>query len=98
MIPLLQAHLLSLWLIRALGSISECQPGPPGQCEISPYFGVDTHRYTLVLQFRNVLVLSTTTVQVPCLYVAQVLRYSCFSQFVPVKAVHDSNDSISGDF
>ena len=49
MIPLLQAHFLSPWLIRALGSITECQPGSPGLCrtvsgsEISPYFGVQQY-------------------------------------------------------
>ena len=31
-IPLLQAHFLSPWLIRALGSITECRPGSPGLC------------------------------------------------------------------
>ena len=51
MIPLLQAHFLSPWLIRALGSITECRPGSPSLCltvsgsEISPYFGIETHRY-----------------------------------------------------
>ena len=59
--------------------------------EILPYFGVDTHRYTLVLQFRMCL----SSVQVPSLYVVPFLRYSCFPQFVPVKAVHDSNDRSS---
>ena len=59
-------------------------------------FGVDTHRYTLALDIsRNVLVLSNTMVQVPCLYVALFLRYSCFPQFVPVKAVHNSNNRVS---
>ena len=47
MSPLLQAHFLSPWLIRAPGSITECRPGSPGLCqtesgsEISPYFGAD---------------------------------------------------------
>ena len=52
---------------------------------ISPYFGVDTHRCTLELQFRyqNVLVLSNTMVQVPCLYVAPFLRYSRLPQNSP---------------
>ena len=42
--------------------------------------------------------LSSTIIQIPCLYVAPYLRYSCFPQFAPVWAVQDSNDSIPGEF
>ena len=104
MIPLPQAHFLSPWLIRVLENITECWPGSPcliSDAEISSYFGVDTHRYTPVLQYGyhwKVQVLSNVMAQIPCLYVAPYLRYSCFPQFAPVWAVQDSNDSISGEF
>ena len=91
MIPLLQAHFLSLWLIRALGSITECQPGSPGLCrtvsgsEVSPYFGIDTYFGDSVEcagpQQHN----GASPVFIRC----TVPEIQLFSQFVPVNAVHD---------
>ena len=51
---------------------------------ISPYFGVDTHRYTLELQFRYQYIECACPQQHnACLYVAPFLRYSRLPQNSP---------------